>query len=167
MKWSIEEFGDRRCSILVLALWLYHRGLLSDSIPAGELTGEEFGEQHSFPNKSHEHERGQVFLSQVENRELCFFLWLPVPAAHFGNWPRLLPIKPFPVCTVNHLIDSYSWAFYSIQLCGSKKTSPSWLVKAFHSNRPRTRPKKEAALPLDLHSLFITLSSTFPNILPK
>lgn len=68
MKWSIEEFGDRRCSILVLALRLYHRGLLSDSIPAGELTGEEFREQGSFPNKSHQHEKGQVFLTGGKSR---------------------------------------------------------------------------------------------------
>ncbi|ROI84198.1 hypothetical protein DPX16_19970 [Anabarilius grahami] len=62
MKRSIEEFGvgDRRSSILVLALWPYHRGLLSDSIPAGELRGKEFC---GVPNKSHEQEQGQVFLT--------------------------------------------------------------------------------------------------------
>lgn len=65
MKWGIEEFdaGDRHGSILVLALWPYHRELLSDSIPAGELRGEEFCERSGVPNKSHEQEWGQVFLT--------------------------------------------------------------------------------------------------------
>lgn len=140
MKRSIEEFGvgDRRSSILVLALWPYHRGLLSDSIPAGELRGKEFC---GVPNKSHEQEQGQVFLTGG-NRELSFFLFLPL-SVRISNRPISPPFRltPPPIFTVNHLIDSYSWAFNCIQLCGSKKTSPSRNAVALHSNRPRTKAK--------------------------
>lgn len=76
------------------------------------------------------------------------------------NWPRPLPIDPSPVGTVKRLIDSNSWAIYGIQLRGSKKTGPARLAMALHSNRP----KKEAPFPLDLHSLIVTLTLTFPTI---
>ncbi len=81
MKRGIEEFGvgDRRGSILVLTLWPYHRELLSDSIPAGELRGEEFCERSGVPNKSHEQERGQVFLTGG-NWDLSLFLFLSLPS---------------------------------------------------------------------------------------
>ncbi len=84
MKRGIEEFGvgDRRGSILVLALWPYHRELLSDSIPAGELRGEEFWERIGVQNKSHEQERGQVFLTGGNwNLSLFLFLTLPPPVS--------------------------------------------------------------------------------------
>lgn len=141
MKRGIEEsgVGDRRSSILVLALWPYHRGLLSDSIPAGELRGKEFC---GVPNKSHEQEQGQVFLTGG-NRELSLFLFLPLhPSVSVTIRSRPLSDRPLPqFFTVNHLIDSYSCAFYCIQLCGSKKTSPSRYAAALHSNRPRTKAK--------------------------
>lgn len=143
MKRGIEEsgVGDRRSSILVLALWPYHRGLLSDSIPAGELRGKEFCEWSGVPNKSHE--QGQVFLTGG-NRERSLFLFLLLhPSVPVTMWSRPLYDRPLPqfFFTVKRLIDSYSWPFNCIQLCGSKKTSPSRYAAALHSNRPRTKAK--------------------------
>lgn len=86
-------------------------------------------------------------------RPLAFSVPNPSSAC-IGNHPsRPFPNAPSPIIslslffffyTVNHLIDSYSWAFYCIQLCGSKKMSPSWYVAAFHRDRPRTKAKKRS-----------------------
>lgn len=89
-------------------------------------------------------------------RPLAFSVPNPSSAC-IGNHPsRPFPNAPSPIIslslffffyTVNHLIDSYSWAFYCIQLCGSKKMSPSRFAAALHSDRPRTKAKKRSTLP--------------------